>query len=304
MDSIFNFQFGTFSDSSPNWFDWFSLIANYLVSIIAIIGGFQIAKNIYNKERKDKEADSQKLNLAEFKLFSNSLQELKSAVDNQKKDIDSYLQNLDFKLVFYQNVNIDFLQFIDPKNLYLHFGLGNDDKISAFNDLLKRLYLLNDFRESLRNEFRAYNEKYNYHEKKFYSYRELLYSRFYKLSNRRSINIIVEEGRKKWQYNDKDKFMLEYSQLLEKTLSDNEIFENNGLKSRKLLNERFIIVLVLLSAKYIPDDYNAIEVNEIANQVVAAFNDMEHATDVHIGILKNHSENLRISSEKISSYLT
>lgn len=304
MDSIFNFQFGTFTGSSPNWFDWFSLIANFLVSIIAIIGGFQIANNIYNKERKDKEADSKKLNLAEFKLFTNSLQELKSAADNQKADIDSYLQKLDFKLVFHQNVNIDFLQFIDPKNLYLHFGLDNNEKIAALNDLLKRLYLLNDFRESLRSEFRAYNEKYNYHEKKFYSYRELLYSRFYKLSNQRSINIIIEEGRKKWQYDNNDKFMQEYSQLLEKTLSDIEIIENNGLKSRKLLNERFIKELVLLSAKYIPEDYNAIEINEIANQVVAAFNDMENVTEVHISVLESFSENLKITSEKISSHLT
>lgn len=302
MDSIFNLQFGEFNGSSPNWFDWFSLFVNSIVSIISIIGGYQIAKSVYNREKKDKADDTKIIIDAEFSLFKNSLSQLKKSSKDQRDEINKHLEEAQFdNLIFYQTVNVDFLQFIDAKNLYLYYNL-DPGKISSLNNLLKILYALNDFRESLRSQFRAYNEKYNYHEKEFYEYRSLLYNNFYKLSNTRSVSIELEGDKKIWKYDGNDKFMTEYAGLVQKTLSDTDIVENNAIKSRKLLSERFITDLVESSSKFIPEDYDAIEINRMANKVLAAFNDMEKVTEVHIRVLESHRDSLNNIIDRINEF--
>lgn len=302
MDSILNLQFGEFNGSSPNWFDWFSLFANFIVSIISILGGYQIAKSVYNREKNDKSSDSKIIIDAEFALFKNSLSQLRKSSKDQSDEITKHLDEAQFdSLIFYQTVNVDFLQFIDAKNLYFYYNL-DPNKIVLLNDLLKNLYALNDFRESLRSQFRAYNEKYNHHEKEFYEYRNLLYNIFYKLSNVRSISIELEEDKKIWKYDANDKFMIEYSSLIQETLSDKDIIENGELKSRKILSERFITNLITSSSKFIPEDYDAIEVNSLANKVLAAFNDMERVTQVHIRVLESHRDSLNNVIDRINEF--
>lgn len=302
MNSIFNLQFGSFMESSPNWFDWFSLFFNSVITILSIFGGFKIAKHIYGREKRDKIIESDALNASEYSLFKNSCRNLDDGILKQKNEIDRYIKEKNFNLEFYQNVNVDFLQFIDPKNLYSYFGIKKVEKIEELNSLLKSLYILNDFRESLRSEFRAYNEKYNYYESKFYLYRELVYTVFFKLCNSRAVKITKDGDKKKWKFHTDDKFMPEYMTLLNKTLSDKDVMENNVLKSRELLYEKFIKEIALISYNYIPEDNDAIEINNLANQVAAAFIDMENVSEKHFKSLKSYSENLQNVHKKIEKF--
>ena len=161
---MINFQFGTFESDIPGWFDWFSLLISLFFFFFSIYGGYKISNNIYNREKEDREIEDKKLDLAGFNLFKNSIEQLNSAVKNQEEDILKYIEKQDFSLTFHQNVNVDFLQFIDAKKIYLILGLEHEEKI---NSLFKRLYLLNDFRISLRNEVRTYIKRYNELEKEF-----------------------------------------------------------------------------------------------------------------------------------------
>lgn len=296
---MINFQFGTFESNMPEWFDWFSLLISLFVSVISIYGGYKISNIIYNREKKDREIEDEKLDLAEFNLFKNSIEQLNTAVINQEKDILKYIEEQDFSLTFHQNVNVDFLQFINVKKIYLIIGLENLEKINELNDLLKRLYLLSDFRISLRDEVRTYMKRYNELEKEFYSYRELLYLEYYRLCNTRSLSVKIENDKKMWNFDAKDIFMKEYSKLINDTQSNTEIIENNTLKSREKLVSEFIVKIAEISGKFIPEDIDAIYINNLGNKVNAAHIDMVEITTSHLKAMKSYSDNLKITSEKI-----
>lgn len=300
---MIKFQFGSFESIVPGWFDWFSLVITVFVSIISIYGGYKIATVIYNREKKDRKKEDEKLDLAEFNLFKNSLIQLKEAIDNQNKDILDYIQKKDFLLIFHQNVNVDFLQFVNAKKIYLILGVENKDAIEQINDLLKRLYLLYDFRTSLRDEVRTYIKRYNELEKEFYLYRDLLYFEYYGLSNNRAISIKIENERKMWNFKPDDKFMQDYTELIMQTLNNKSIIENNELISRENLNSKFVIEISKISSKYIPEDVDAIHINNLSNKVNAAFINLQKITSSHFKAMESYSKNLKITAEKIETFI-
>ncbi|QEE48417.1 hypothetical protein FUA48_02145 [Flavobacterium alkalisoli] len=303
MNSFFNIQFGEFNESSPNWFDWFSLIINIIVSAASILLAFYLAERIYKKEKKDKEKDNLDLLNSEVDLFENSLIELNVAIKSQIKDLEEYVEQKNFSLKFHPDIQVDFLQFIDVKFLYKKEGLQNSESIQKTNRLLTNLYTLYDFRKSLRDELRTYIKKYNYHESKFYLYRMLLHTKYFELCNKRNIDVKIEQGIKKWSFNDDDNFMKSYTSLINKTLADEEIMSGGSLISREELTKKFIIPLAKISYEHMPEDYNAIEVNEIANQVIAAHRDMEEVTEKHFNAINSYLTNLNIITKNIEAYL-
>lgn len=303
MNSFFNFQFGEFNQATPNWFDWFSLLSSLFISAASIFLAFYIAERIYNREKRDKEKEAIDLQKSEIELFKNSLSELNVAIEKQIVDLQKYIDEKNFKLTFNQNVQVDFLQFIDIKYLYKIIGFKNTESIKKLNSLMSSLYTIYDFRESLRDEVRTYLKKYNYHESKFYSYRQLLYTKYYSICNLRADSIIFEEGQKKWKFKDEDKFMPEYTELIIKTFENKSIIDENGLKDRKELNENFVIPLIKIAYKYVPEDYHAIEINDIANDVNSAFIDMESVTDKHFIVIDSYLANLKSINTKIKEYL-
>ncbi len=152
MNSFFNFQFGEFSQATPNWFDWFSLISSLVISATSIFLAFYLAERIYKKEKTDRNTEDLNIQNSEVQLFKNSLTELNSAIEKQIIDLQSYIDNKDFKLIFHSAIQVDFLQFINVKYLYKNAGFNNIEAISNINNLMTSLYTLYDFRESLRDE--------------------------------------------------------------------------------------------------------------------------------------------------------
>ncbi|OZA66989.1 MAG: hypothetical protein B7X72_04540, partial [Sphingobacteriia bacterium 39-39-8] len=187
--------------------------------------------------------------------------------------------------------------------LYKEIGVNKHEEIHKINRLLSSLYTLNDFRTSLRNELRTYIKKYNFHEDKFYSYRKLLYTKYFELCNQRGVDFIFENGIKKWKFRDDDLFMINYTENRIKIFGDQEVITEGGLKDRAKLTERFIIPLVHISADYIPEDYNAIEINDIANEVNTAHTDMVYATTTHFQAVNSYLDILVDINDKIAEYL-
>lgn len=285
-------------DFTPNWFDWLTL----LLTIASIVGAYLVSESVYKREQKNKKKENKELENSENELLKNNLEEIKRPILKQIESLNEYMEKQDFRLSFYSEIQVDFLQFISVKDIYKKYDFHNKENIKVINRLFTSLYSLYDFRGSLRSEVRTYIEKYNYHEQLFYKYRSLLYTKYFELCNSRAESIINETGIKKFSFNTKDKFMAEYTQLRGKTFADNEIIDNNGLKDRKLLIERFVKPLIDISAKYIPEDYNAIEINEVSNQVLSAFNDMEHVTEKHMNAIQGHIDSLNSVTEKINEF--
>ncbi len=303
MNSFFNFQFGEFSQATPNWFDWFSLISSLVINASSIFLAFYLAERIYKKEKIDRNTEDLDIQNSKVQLFKNSLTELNRAIEKQIIDLQSYIDNKDFKLIFHSSIQVDFLQFINVKYLYKNVGFNNVEAISNINNLMTSLYTLYDFRESLRDEVRTYLKKYNYHESKFYLYRQLLYTKYFSICNVRAKSIITDEGVKKWNFHDDDKFMPRYTELILKTSQDTSIIDNNGLKDRAKLNSEFVVPLINIAFEYVPEDLNAIEINDIGNQVNNAFIDMESITEKHFNVMESYLWNLQSISSKVKLYL-
>jgi hypothetical protein len=303
MNSFFNFQFGQFTQTTPNWFDWFSLISSLIISGASIFLAFYLAENIYKKEKLDRNIEDNEIQNSEVELFKNSITELDIAIEKQIIDLQSYIDSQDFKLVFHPDIQVDFLQFIDVKYLYKKVGFTNVEFVKKINNLMTSLYMLYDFRESLRDEVRTYIKKYNYHESKFYLYRQLLYTKYFSICHDRAEAIIVEGGVKKWKFKDDDTFMPRYTDLIQKTSRDTSIIDDNGLKDRAKLNNEFIIPLIKIAFEYVPEDLAAIEINDIGNQVNSAYADMELITEKHFNAIKTYLLNLKTISSKIKEYL-
>lgn len=285
-------------DFTPNWFDWLTL----LLTIASIIGAYLVAESVYKREHTDKKKENKELENSQNELLKNNLEEIKKPISKQIDSLKEYIEKKDFRLSFYSEIQVDFLQFISVKDIYKKHDFENKENIKIINRLFTSLYSLYDFRGSLRSEVRTYIEKYNYHEQMFYKYRGLLYTKYFELINLRAENIINESGIKKFSFNDKDKFMTEYTQLRVKTFTDNEIIDKNGLKDRNLLIARFVTPLINIASKYIPEDNNAIEISEISNQVLSAFNDMEHVTEKHMNAIQGHIDSLKSVNEKINEF--
>ena len=118
MNSFFNFQFGSFSQSTPNWFDWLSLILTLIVSGLSILLAYWIAERVYSREKKDRQLEDLEIQDSEIELFKNSISELNSAIQNQIRDIETYKREQNFQLKFHPDIQVDFLQFINVKYLY------------------------------------------------------------------------------------------------------------------------------------------------------------------------------------------
>jgi hypothetical protein len=283
---------------TPNWFDWLTL----LLTIASILGAYLVSESVFKRQQKNKEKEDKELENSENLLFKNNLEIIKKPIEDQITSIKDYMKKKDFRLSFYSEIQVDFLQFISVKEIYKKYGFENIEHIKTINSLMTNLYSLYDFRGSLRSEVRTYIEKYNYHEQQFYKYRGLLYTKYFELCNSRAESIINENGIKKFSFNVNDKFMSEYTQLRFDTFKDIEIINNNGLKDRKLLIERFVKPLIEISTKFIPEDYNAIEIGDIANQVLTAFDDMEHITGKHMNAIKAHIDSLESVNSKIKKF--
>ena len=301
MNYLFILQSENLSQTAPNWFDWFSLISSLLVSGASIFFAFKLAEKVYQKEKSDKVLEDLEIQNSEIQIFKSSLIELNDSIEKQIINLQKYDRNRDFKLFLHVDIKVDFLQFIDIKYLYRRIGFSNTEAIKKINDLMAMLYALYDFRESLTDEFRTYIKKYNYHESKFNQYRQLLYTKYFSIChNRAEVELSGDGNTKKWKFRVHDKFIIRYSELVDKILTDDSIV---GLQDSAKLNNEFVIPLTAIAYQYVPEDLDAIEVNNIGNDVISAFNDMEYVTKIHFDVINVYLHNLRAVSAKIREVL-
>lgn len=296
---FFRFTFHLiFSSENPNWFDILSLI----VTVASIIGAYLTSRYFYKKEKKDSDDDKLKITKAEINLFDNSISELKKDIQIQIDALKDYITKQDFSLSFNPNINVEFLKYIDIKTLYEVKNIEQKIDISIINELLSKLFFLKDFQSLLRNEVQVYIKRYNELEANYYDYKKLLYTEYFKLINKRVESISIVDGKKIGKFHNEDVFIREYDSLRNKVFSDTEIINNESIVSRKLLDEKFIVEVIHICEKFIPEDVDAIEFSSLANNTHSAFTDMEHITEKHINVIESYKELLEKIIEKINLY--
>jgi hypothetical protein len=304
MNSFLTFVSGEGADSSPNWFDYFTLIITSLISIFSVLGGYKIARTIYKSEQNDKLLEDMMLQTTEVNLFKNSLSQLKTSVDKQVEALKRYDSERNFTIQFVQGLDTTIFNYIQIRHLYLDIGFSNSEKINRLNELIGLISSLQKFSLNLRDEFRAYMDKYSFHEQKRYQYRQLLYTKFFELYNERSVSVEVDEnsGRKKFTFSTQDIFIKKYNDLINTVQNDQEVIFDGSLKSIDLLIVRFIVPLIHLSNEYVPEDIHAIQILEISNAVNTAHKDIENITNVHFTSVNTYLQLLENISGKIQEY--
>ena len=285
--SIIKFQWGEFFDAKPNWFDWLSLITSSIVSAGSIFGAYWIAKYVYSKEKRDKKAEHDSLLDSEVSLFRNNIDIINNPLSNQIEILDGYIEKKSWEITLRPEISIDFLQFINVKNIYLYYGFNNKNSIEIINGLMTSLYSIHDFKSSIKGELITYQKFYREKENAFYLYRQLLYTKFYELKNRNTI---------------KNQFIDDYEKLLMNTFSNEKIIKDNTLISRELLVSEFIEPLSLICSRYL-NQLQAVEVIDITNQVYAAFKDMEAISNAHFESIVAYNNRLKSTKEKIDKWL-
>lgn len=294
MNNFNHFNFGIMDSSNPNWFDWLSLI----ISVIAILFAYWLGEKTYRRDRKDKINEQDELDKSEISLFKNNLYQLNEAIKKQIPDIKEYIEAKDLRMGIYPALNVNFLSFVDLKSLYRK----NTDKTMTINRLLSTLYGLTDFKNTLTDELRKFEEKYRLYETIFKdNYNEVFINKVYEINNKRAINFVVDDNKiKKGQYNDGDNFIREYMTLtnsFKKTVAN----EKGVVDRLKVYDE--LLKMVDVTKSYIPEDYDAIMIHNISDKARSAYLDMEQIKKNHHTTLKSYSKLLEKAEEKISDFM-
>lgn len=286
MESFFKLQINKYGETMPDWFDWLSLI----VSLLAIIGTYLISRNIFRKEIKHKKEEDEKLQEFEIELFKINIRNLLSPIEKQINSLNAYVNGYFYKIDYNQSVQVNFLDIIDLKNLYKKAGLENNKGIIQINKLIDMLFTIKDFRSSLFEEIKYYETRKNYFHEKFLDYRKILYTKYYS-----SVNSFLKDEK-----NGNPKFLLEYNKLCGNIHKNPSIINN-----RQEFIDKFILPLITETMKdeIILEDIRAIEVNEIANNVKSAYDNMTLIDDTHKTNINNYIDGLNNVKSEINTYL-
>ena len=174
ISSIFSFQFGEFTNSTPGWFEWLS-------TLLTVIG-FGIAYHLYNKQRNDNAKDS-------FYFFQDSILHLKEAIETTLKNLKDFkgsLNNPNDNIIspsISVSLNDKFLDRIDITALKRYYKERRASDEKTLMEFLRECNFLGSYYEWFFNEFNMFRETFSTHEKKFKQYNLLLTNLFLEVYN-------------------------------------------------------------------------------------------------------------------------
>lgn len=296
--SLINFQFGEFENSSPGWFGWLSLFSSLTITALSIWFAYYLGERTYKRDKEDKASEEARNIKSENELFTNNLQELQNNVQIQIGFLKEYIENKDFRLKINPTLQVNFLRFIKVKTLY---NGRSDQGITTLNHLLSSLYSNDTILENLRSELNNFISKHNIHEAKFKNgYRQILYTKFLKFSNLRTISYRENAGRIEWAYNGDDIFMQEYFKLTQSDIANDDA----STASHNKIDKNFLLPIIDLSKNHVPRDAIAIEVLDIANDAHSAYIDMQALTNSHFNVINSYLNTLADLNVEIQEFLT
>lgn len=287
-----------FWDFSQNWFDVFTLV----LTILSLWLAYYLGERGYKRDKKEKAQDQKQLVKTEVKLFKINLEQLLTAINKQLIALNEYKEKQNFSLKYYPDVQVDFLKFVSPKNLYEDIGFGNKEKIDEINELFRLLFGLNDFRHSIKDSLRNYIQRYSEFEKGFYLYRKLMYKMMHEIVNKNIKDIIPDEGGFHINFGENE-FARQFFKLNQSVLDNPELLDENKNVVRPKLIQLFILPTIELCKPFIPLNPDAIETVDVANEVYSSWINMEQVTTAHFNEIDGHIDILENVKEKITKFL-
>ena len=270
MGSIFNFQFGEFSHSTPSWFDWMSVC----ITVFASLTGYIVAYSVYSKQRKDTATDA-------HELFQDSLSILHTAVVETIKQLTEFRGGLMspndnfIQPILPVNLNDKFFLRIEITSLTRYYKYEKNSQLKSYKEFLKTSGYIGVYRDFFLNELNHFRSAFRSFEEKFQQHRLL------------SLNLFNEVISHNYGPYDKD-FGDQYIQLLQRVKGNKSIIQDGLLINRDLLNDELVKKLANLSFQFFETDSKANEVNQLANTVNSAREDMNKLKKQMAGILQKN----------------
>ncbi len=247
-----------------------------LAGIILTLSGFAIALYIYCKQRKDNAQDA-------FDFFQLSLPQLKSAIESTTESIEIFINSLKDKNhsftrpILSASLNDKFINKINIVDLNRFYIKKRNQKHKIFLEFLKNTNFFGDYHTYFNNELSYFRNTY--------FVKEQVYNKWQLLRSNKFFSTISD-------VNETSEYKIFYSTWVTNLNNDNEVFETNGdgqpiaLKNRTYLIENHIKSLAQDIFPHIQYSEKANEVNLIANEVIAAFDDMEKFRESIINTLE------------------
>jgi hypothetical protein len=234
-----------------------------IATIIIGLGGFSIAFIIYFKQRRDAAQDA-------FDFFINSLPNLNIAVKDTIRNLDDFvtsLKNDNFSNpVLPASINNNIINKVNLIDLKRHFTNNDAAKIPFLDQFLIDSDFFGTYQNYFTNELNLLRQRYLDKEQVFGNW-QLLRSNVF-------LSSIIDEE-------EEEDYKTFFSNWVAELNKDREIFnfDEDGriisLRSRKLLVEKYITRLAVEVFPFIEKSEKANNVNLIANQVNAAYLDMD-----------------------------
>lgn len=289
----------SFWDFSQSWFDVFTLI----ITILSLWLAYYLGERGYKRDKKDKAKEQNQLIETEAKLFKINLEQLLNAINKQLIALNDYKEKQNFSLKYYPDVQVDFLKFVNPKNLYENIGFQDKEKIDKINALFRSLFGLNDFRLSIKDSLRNYILRYSEFEKGFYLYRKLMYKMTQEIVNKNINHIIPAEGGFHINFGENE-FARLFFNLNQAVLGNPDLFDENNIVIRPQLINLFILPTIELCKPFVPINTDAIEAVDVANEVYSSWINMEKVTTAHFNEIDGHIDILENVKENITNFLS
>ena len=165
----FYFQSGEFYNNS----DTFSLILNVLgVFLGALLSGL-IAIHVFNRGKKE-ERRKEVSRLEEMRdFFEHTISGLTVPIGKQRNHIAKFVRVLRRKtiehveFIYISGFRTDQILAVDLSDLFKIYVLNQRMNSSKFNSLIDKVFLIDEQRESLKNDFIEYNDTFKRFEKEF-----------------------------------------------------------------------------------------------------------------------------------------
>ncbi len=234
-----------------------------IATIIIGLGGFSIAFIIYFKQRKDAAQDA-------FDFFINSLPNLNTAVKETIRNLQNFVTGLESEKfsnpVLPASLNNNIINKINLIDLKRHFTNNDSAKIPFLEQFLIDSDFFGTYQNYFTNELNFLRQRYLDKEQVFANW-QLLRSNIF-------LSSIIDED-------EEEDYKVFFSNWVAELNQDREIFNFDGegratsLKSRKLLVDKYIKRLAVEIFPFIEKSEKANNVNLLANQVNAAYLDMD-----------------------------
>lgn len=234
-----------------------------IATIIIGLSGFSIAFIIYLKQRKDAAQDA-------FDFFINSLPNLNTAVKETIRNLQDFVTGLESEKfsnpVLPASLNNNIISKINLIDLKRYFTNNDPAKIPFLEQFLIDSDFFGTYQNYFTNELNFLRQRYLDKEQVFANWQLLRSNVFF--------SSIIDED-------EEEDYKTFFSNWVTELNQDREIFNFDGegrptsLKSRKLLVDKYIKRLAVEIFPFIENSEKANNVNLLANQVNAAYLDMD-----------------------------